>query len=164
MSRNYTPEQTLIDQLLLDDTTAFEELYHRYCFSLYNYALNKLQSPEDARRLVRDIFIALWEQRHSLPINFSISIHLYTEIRKSVVKCINEKLLDQQDAEEVKQNIIPGFALGQLRQARQFVSPVKQPSPNIHAPVVMELNYERPWWGVGLRSLRHTFQHIMNFW
>ena len=92
MSRNFTPEQTLIDRLASDDTTAFEELSRRYCYSLYTYCMSKLNSSEDAKRIVRNIFIALWEDRQSLPIDFSISLHLYTEVRKSVVQSLNNKL------------------------------------------------------------------------
>ena len=92
MSRNFTPDETLIDQLFLNDTSAFEEIHHRYCYSLYAYCAGKLSSAADARQIVRDIFILLWEKRHTLPVGFSLSLYLYTEVRKCVVRCINEKL------------------------------------------------------------------------
>jgi hypothetical protein len=57
MSRNFTPEQDLIDKFLLGDAIAFEELSRRYSFPLYSYCLDKLNSPEDAKRIVRTIFI-----------------------------------------------------------------------------------------------------------
>ncbi len=79
MRRNFTPDQTLIDKLLLDDTAAFEELSRRYCYPLYTYCMSKLNSKEDSKRIVRNIFIALWESRSALPVDFSISLHLYTE-------------------------------------------------------------------------------------
>jgi hypothetical protein len=166
MSRNFTSEQTLIDQLLLDDTAAFEELYHRYCYPLYTYSLNKLNSPEDARRVVRDIFIALWEQRHSLPVNFSVSLHMYTEVRKSVVKMINEKLLDQQETPVIENMIIPGFTVMQLRQARQPVTRVYRDQSSYHpAPATRGRNYENQRWiSINLKDVRHAFQHILNFW
>ena len=119
MSRNFTSEEVLIDQMLLDDTSAFEELYHRYCYSLYTYCEGKLDSPEDAKIIVRDIFIALWVNRHSLPVGFSISFHLYTEVRKSVIKCLNEKLLENVDESAIEKKIIPGFSLSHLNEARK---------------------------------------------
>src|SRR5215510_7253103 len=97
MSRNFTPEQDLIDKFLLDDAEAFEELSRRYCYSLYSYCVTKLNSPEDARRIVRTIFISLWEKRHTLPFDFSISVYLYTEVRKAVVQCLNGKLNNNAD-------------------------------------------------------------------
>ena len=92
MSRNFTPEQDLIDKLSVGDGPALEELSRRYSFPLYSYCMTKLDSPEDAKRIVRNIFISLWENRDRLPENFSLSVHLYTEVRKSVVQCINSKL------------------------------------------------------------------------
>ena len=169
MSRNFISERTLIDQLLLDDTAAFEELYHRYCYPLYTYSVNKLDSSEDARRIVRDIFIALWEQRHSIPVEFSLSAYLYTEVRKSVVKVINEKLLDQQESAEIEKKIIPGFAVIQLRQASQPVKTSTHKESNYHFQVVRKGHYESQWWSrnfapVNMKGLRHAFQQILNFW
>jgi hypothetical protein len=109
MSRNFTPDETLIDRLLLNDTEAFEELYHRYCFYLYTYCMDKLDSPEDSRRIVGRIFIDLWENRHSLPVRFSISMHLYSGVRKAVVQCINEKLEGRAGWPALEKQILPGF-------------------------------------------------------
>src|SRR5262245_12788341 len=109
MSRNYTLESTLVDRLLLDDTEAFEELFHRYCLPLYGYCLDKLDSHEDAKRIVRSIFIDIWERRHSFSINFSFSAHLYTEVRKAVIQCINDKLGNTDEASLIGNRIIPGF-------------------------------------------------------
>ena len=166
MSRNFTSEKVLVDQLLLDDTNAFEEIYHRYCYSLYTYCVNKLHSPEDARRIVRDIFIAMWEQRHTLPVDFSVSLHLYTEVRKAVVKVVDEKLLDQSEVTRIEKQIIPGFAVMQLKQARQPVHKHTSYRSNNHSSLISKEDYENHWWNiqVSLKGIRHTFQQILNFW
>jgi len=170
MSRNFTPDETLIDQLLLDDTSAFEELHHRYCYSLYLYCNGKLNSPEASKQIVRDIFISLWQTRHTLPVGFSISFHLYTEVRKSVIKCVNEKLLDQAEAIEVGKQIIPGFTVSQLQKAKQPVKPVFNNQPSYsHLVATKKRNFENPswirYWPLGnLKGLRHTFQSMLNLW
>lgn len=169
MSRNFISEETLIDRLLLDDTGAFEELYRRYCFPLFTYASGKLHSPDDAKKVIRDIFIKLWERRHSLPVDFSISFYLYTEVRKSVVRCIDERLLDQTGATSIEEKIIPGFAVLQLKKARQ---PVKKAQPDRsfqYALAPIKANYENQWWNkyqpvINLKRLRLAFQSISNFW
>ena len=164
MSRNYISEQTLIDQLLLDDTAGFEVLYHRYCYPLYTYSLNKLDSPEDAHRIVRDIFIALWEQRHTLPVNFSVSFHMYTEVRKSVVKVINEKLTAQQETPGYEEKIIPGFAVIQLKKASQPVKQAYSQPSSYQSPVIRRGTYENQWYPINMKGIRHAFQSILNFW
>jgi hypothetical protein len=168
MSRNFISEQTLIDNLLLNDTAAFEEIYRRYCLSLYSYSISKLNSPKDARRVVRDIFIGLWERRHSLPVDFSLSLYLYTEVRKSVVKIVNEKLTNEEENVHIEKMIIPGFAVIRLRQASLPVKYKKTEKPFAIGQVKKE-TYDQAVWekivpAFKVKSLRHAFQHLLNFW
>jgi len=167
MSRNFIPDETLIDQLLLDDTFAFEELHHRYCYSLYSYCINKLDSPEDARRIVRDIFIVLWEKRHTLPVSFSISMYLYTQVRKAIVECINEKLETNKDLSLIQTQIIPGFAVINLQKARQ---PVKRSYSEIRYFNLLRNNNvtnKNPWWNhnpsvVTIQNIKQVLQKAFN--
>jgi DNA-directed RNA polymerase specialized sigma24 family protein len=169
MSRNFFPEENLVDRLLLDDTEAFEELHHRYCISLYSYCLGKLNSPEDAKRIVREIFVALWENRHSLPVGFSVSLHLYTEVRKAVVKCINDKLNGDQDIPVIEEQIIPGFNVMHLKKARQPVKTDLGDRSNMqvalqHKPAREEhkLNYYLN--SVVMKNVKYAFQKVMHLW
>ena len=109
MSRKFTPEQTLIDQLVANDTDAFEEIHRRYCFPLYSYCVAKLNTPSDSKRIVRDIFIRLWERRSTLPVNFSLQVHLYAEVRREILNCLNEKLITDADLPLIKEHVLPAF-------------------------------------------------------
>lgn len=131
MSRIPSNDQHLIDRLILNDTEAFEELYRHYWYGLYMYCLKKLQSPEDAKIIVRTLFIAIWEQRHSLPVSFSISTYLYKEVRKSVVKCLSEKLTDISDSPAYEQRFSKEFSIEALQQARK---PVRREFAFINKP------------------------------
>src|SRR5882757_8512644 len=121
MSRNFTPEQDLIDKFLLGDETAFEELSRRYSYPLYSYSFSKLNSAEDAKRIVRTVFISLWENRDTLPLDFSIQVYLYTEVRKSVVQCLNNKLNNNSDIPVIEEEILPSFSAIRLQKAKQPV-------------------------------------------
>ena len=167
MSRNFTPEQTLIDRFLLGDAEAFEELTRRYCYSLYSYCLTKLSSPRDARRIVRTIFISLWEKKHALPFDFSPSIYLYGEVRKAVIQCLNSKLNNDSDIHLIREDIIPGFSVPQLQQARQPVKNNLIAKPNNPSPVVKKGKYEDLWRNVqlpmnSLKGLKHALQNMLN--
>ena len=132
MSRIRIEDQTLIDRLGINDTDAFEELYLRYWSGLYLYCVKKLQSSTDARVIVRDIFIAIWEKRNELPVTFSISRHLYEEVRKQVVKSLNQKLADVEDAACVENWLTKEFSVASLQAAknpvRRKVSVINKPS------------------------------------
>lgn len=168
MGRNFTSEQQLIDHLHLDDSSAFEELYHRYCIPLYSYCLNKLGSPEDAKCITRDTFIDLWQNRHQLPVYFSISTHLYKDVRRRVIQTLNEKL-EKEETAAFGESILPGFKLVNLKNARLPVwSASTQTRETEPAPAKKE-NYQHNWWNryypaMRLKSLRHALQHFANIW
>jgi len=124
-------DQTLIDRLSLNDTDALEELYHRYWSGLYLYCFKKLQSSTDARIIVRDIFIAIWGKRNELPVTFSISRHLYEEVRKQVVKSLNQKLADTSDAACVENWLSNEFSVASLQAAK---NPVRRNLTVINKP------------------------------
>jgi len=131
MSRIRIEDQTLIDRLVINDTDAFEELYFRYWSGLYLYCVKKLQSSTDARLIVRDIFVAIWEKRNELPVTFSISRHLYEEVRKQVVKSLNQKLTDSEDASSVENWLSKEFSVEALQAAKK---PVKGKVAFINKP------------------------------
>lgn len=166
MSRNFVPDEKLIDQLFLNDTFAFEEIYHRYFYSLYTYCFTKLNSHEDAKKIVRDIFIALWEKRQTFPVGFSISLHFYTEVRKAVVACIDERLESKREMSFIEKNVIPGFAVNNLKKARQ---PVRHnhPVPEYFPPVYQQRKSNIQWWnqapaGISITVLKQVLQKAFN--
>ncbi len=165
MRRNFTPDETLIDKLLLDDAAAFEELSRRYCYPLYTYCIGKLNSKEDSKRIVRNIFISLWETRDTIPVNFSISLHLYTEVRKAVIQCINIKLNKDIDINAIEKQNIPGFSIAELQKARQPVQKIQQ--SNYHTSIVKKGRYEEQWRNnipaINLKCLKHALQKMVNF-
>lgn len=166
MSRNFIPEQDLIDQFLNNDATAFEELSRRYCYSLYAYCIDKLNSPEDARRVVRCVFICLWENRQSLPFDFSLPVYLYTEIRKSVIQCLNNKLNNDTEVNAIEEDILEGFSAARLQKAKL---PVKYTDPKSVVPSVpqgkgsyVELRWKNHSPVYTLKGLKHAFQNMLN--
>lgn len=166
MSRNFTPEQTLLDRLLVDDAAAFEELSRRYCYSLYTYCMSKLNSKEDSKRIVRNIFIALWEDRHTLPANFSLSLHLYTQVRKAVVQNIHNKLNSNRDISTIEDSIIPGFSATALQSAK---NPVTNTPRAIDRSADIGRSYEEQWWHkftptINLKDMTHLLKNMLNAW
>lgn len=122
MSRIATTDQTLIDRIGLNDTDAFEELYRQYWHSLFIYSFRKLQAHADAKKIVRTIFIDLWEMRHTIPVDFSISEHFYTEVRKQVIKSLSEKVANASDADCVAEKFSTEFTVNSLLAARKPIT------------------------------------------
>jgi hypothetical protein len=169
MRRNFTPDQALADKLPLNDTDAFEELYRRHWYSLYTYSFSKLKSPDDSKRIVRDVFNSLWQTREHLPVTFSLSAYLYTEVRNAVLKCVNSKIESMAEDFYIERQIIPGFTPQELYKARKPVSYTAiYPKPGrLHLPVIhgiqtgpwREKNYSR----THFKGLKNVLQTMLNF-
>ncbi|HEX2628896.1 MAG TPA: hypothetical protein VHM26_07790, partial [Chitinophagaceae bacterium] len=102
-------------------------------------------------------------------VNFSVSLHLYSSVRKAVVQCLNQKLQDKEDISTIEQAIIPGFKIEQLQQARQFVQykETSKKSDTITSAPVVNRRYEEQWWkhystGINLKGLKYAFQKVMH--
>jgi hypothetical protein len=151
MSRNFASDQVLIDSLRSNDTAAFEELFRRYWYNLYIYSLKKLRSSDDSRRIVRDIFRELWENRQLWPANFSLPRHLYAEVRKEVVKSLSQKLNAENNSPVIAKEILPGFSVTSLQEARMPV--MKKHAMNKPADALKKQT---------IRRKSHTFGTIAN--
>lgn len=62
-------DEELIRLLNNDNREAFEELYQRHWFHLYQAAFYILQETAASKDIVQDIFIWLWEKRSTLAIS-----------------------------------------------------------------------------------------------
>lgn len=90
------------DELLIlvkkDHEAAFTEIYNRYVRTLADFAGSKLYSLEDARDLLHDLFVKLWEDRHSLNITTNLKAYLFSAVRYKVIDKIRQNSTRQQYA------------------------------------------------------------------
>lgn len=106
----YTDLQ-LLDRLRADDTACFEELYDRHWRMVYMYAIRKLQSREDARKVVSAVFSEVWEERYAIPVEQSLQVLLYQKVRLAVVHCLQERLMALSDKDWADGGLYPAPAM-----------------------------------------------------
>lgn len=82
-------EKELLVQLAQGDEAAFAVLYNRYGGLLYIHLYRKLQDEDEARDIVQELFLNLWERRAALNIEGSLSAYLYNAARYRVINRIN---------------------------------------------------------------------------
>ena len=70
-------DQQLIAMLKHGDELAYREIYLRYDKLLFIFAYRKLKDREEARDVVQDIFVWLWNNRRIMPDQASLSSYLY---------------------------------------------------------------------------------------
>ncbi|TDQ08658.1 RNA polymerase sigma factor [Pedobacter metabolipauper] len=82
----------LADLLQEDDQTAFAEIYNRYAERLTGFASSKLYNLDDARDIIHDVFVRLWEERKQLTINRNLEAYLFTIVRYRIVDKIRKNI------------------------------------------------------------------------
>lgn len=83
-------DENLLSLLKQDDELAYTELYNRYWERMVTFAYLKLQSGADAKEVVQDVFLDMWNRRSNLqtPGNFhayiagSVKYKIFTLLAK----------------------------------------------------------------------------------
>lgn len=73
-----------------NDQEAFKEIFERYNALLYSHVVNKLDDADEARDMVQDIFIALWERRSAIE-EINLAGYLFTTARNKILNNIRHK-------------------------------------------------------------------------
>ncbi|WP_423128869.1 RNA polymerase sigma factor [Gaoshiqia sp. Z1-71] len=58
--------QELTGMVRAGSKEAFRLLYERYARNIHRFACSYLKSDQDAEELVQDVFLKVWEKRHTL--------------------------------------------------------------------------------------------------
>ncbi len=82
--------------------SSFESLFKEHFKALAGFAFKYVHDLDDAKNLVHDAFISVWEKYDSLPSDTNYRSYLYTAVRN---KCLNHlrdkiKIVAIEDAEE----------------------------------------------------------------
>lgn len=83
------------------DHFAYTEIYKKYHGALYIHVFNKLRNREEARDMVHDLFVDLWQRRSTLNIKTSIRSYLYAGLRYKVFDLIARDQVQHKYLEEI---------------------------------------------------------------
>jgi RNA polymerase sigma-70 factor (family 1) len=103
-------DMDLVDLLKSGDQLAFTELLKRYNRLLFIHAYKLLKDKEDARDLVQEIFIAIWDSRESISAKTNFAGFLYASIRNKVLNLIIHKKVEHKYLNSLKDYIEKGEA------------------------------------------------------
>lgn len=98
MAYNSLTDLQLIDLLKKDDGHAFAEIYNRYAEALAGFASSKLFNLEDARDIIHDLFVKIWENRKQLHVERNLKAYLFTLVRYSIVDKIRRNITREEFA------------------------------------------------------------------
>jgi len=82
-------DQELTAFLKNGDKSAFTEIYNRYWKKMFTLACQKINDPEEAREIVQQIFIRLWERKDKLEINNTLGGYLSVSVKYRIINALN---------------------------------------------------------------------------
>lgn len=79
-------DEELLELLRKSDGLAFSEIFRRYKKVLLNYTYRRIADKEEAKDLIHDVFVNLWEKRE----------HIYVpgELRPFLITVVKNRILD----------------------------------------------------------------------
>lgn len=81
----------LLEKLQQNEQAALKLLYDRYANELFIRARVVLKKTEDAEEVVQDVFIKLWNYRHTVSVHTSVKAYLYQMCRNLVFDYIKSR-------------------------------------------------------------------------
>ena len=80
-------EQALLHRLQQGNQDAYRQLFDQYYPVLTSFALQYMRDEAEAKELVQEVFVALFQKRATLSITQSIKAYLFTAVYRT---CLNE--------------------------------------------------------------------------
>ncbi|WP_316792005.1 RNA polymerase sigma-70 factor [Pedobacter frigoris] len=102
--RDYTDSE-LSNLLKEGNDVAFAEVYDRFFNALYLHALNRLKDKDEAKDIVQELFISLWNKRETADLT-NLSNYLYTAVRNRVINVVSHKSVETRYLMGLPRNII----------------------------------------------------------
>lgn len=92
-----------------DDIQSFNLLFNEYWEKLYVFVYKKVQSEDDAKDIIQNIFITLWLKRHQTEIRESFESYIFSVARYQLLSFISKAIKAKQKQELLLHTILPGF-------------------------------------------------------
>ena len=73
------------------DSSSFEELFRNYFIPLMLFARKILVDEDDAREVVHQVFIALWEKREEIDLANSLKSYLFTSVHNRSLNVLRDR-------------------------------------------------------------------------
>jgi RNA polymerase sigma-70 factor (ECF subfamily) len=87
----YTDKE-LLERISEDDSTAFTILYRRHWEEMFVVAAKALREKTNAADVIQDVFLSLWNRRHELKIEGSLTNYLHTAVRYKAIHHIEKNI------------------------------------------------------------------------
>lgn len=85
-------EQAIIEGLKSDDKVVIDHIFEHYHRKIYLFAKSYLKLEDEAADVVQDVFIRIWQKRHSLSSDTNLDALVYAVTKNAVISIFRKKL------------------------------------------------------------------------
>jgi RNA polymerase sigma-70 factor (ECF subfamily) len=103
-------EHEILEKLSQNDTAAFTKLVESFYTRLCRIAIKYTRHPESAEEIVQDVFVAVWNKRHSLEITASLSAYLGTAVKYRSINYLKSELRKPRFEAEFPESVVSNTA------------------------------------------------------
>jgi len=97
-------EKKRLDAIRAGDASTFQLIFNEYYPALTVFAQKFLNDPDQAKEIVQDMFVQLYEKREHLTIQTSLKSYLYQSVRNGCLNLIKQDKTHQKHHEEIKRS------------------------------------------------------------
>jgi RNA polymerase sigma-70 factor (ECF subfamily) len=94
-------ESILLQRLQAGDEQAFSEIYNLFATELIAFTTARISSLEEARDIIHDLFVYVWEERANLSIKISFRAFLFAAARYRIIDHIRFKDIRRKYADKL---------------------------------------------------------------
>jgi len=84
--------------------SAFDHLFSVYKDRLYAFAIGYLKIEEDAKELVQEVFVKVWENRHHIDTSRSFKAYLFTITKNTILDYFRKKASERTYLEYIREH------------------------------------------------------------
>ncbi|KOH43873.1 RNA polymerase sigma factor [Sunxiuqinia dokdonensis] len=88
-------DQQLARRIKKSDVQAFDQLYERYSQRLYGFAFSMLKNKEDAKEVVQETFLKIWNKRTAIDSSRSLQAFLFSVSYNLIIDLFRNRAKDQ---------------------------------------------------------------------
>src|SRR5438105_3830173 len=93
MNLNTTMDSQLVELWRTGNENAYRELFDRYFCKLYHYTLKFLPDKRVSEEIVMDVLFAIWQKKHLLNSNLSLSAYLYKSVKNRLIDYLRKQTI-----------------------------------------------------------------------
>ena len=95
-------DSKFVELLKKGDMVGFDAIYNKYCRKLHGFVMMYLKQEEDAKEIVQEVFIKVWNARQKIDVYASFESFLFTIAYNSTMSLLRKRITETKSRDYLK--------------------------------------------------------------